>query len=273
MRRFVIVGACGLVLSLGSLANPVEAAGPVCPADAVQSGPICIDKYENSVWDLSAVTSEKAKTRLIESIRAGSVTLANLTEAGAVQVGLLDGDLASHGCPTTASQCIDVYAVSIAGVTPATTINWFQAAAAARNSGKRLPTNQEWQVAAFGTPDTGGADDGVTTCNTDDPVPGRVTATGSRSGCVSDVGAFDMVGNVWEAVADWGDINDTCSTWISGDVSCFGGPGSTSGNPYAPGAYQRGGRSDGATANGVFAVRVNGGPHAFGRNSGFRSAR
>ena len=114
-----------------------------------------------------------------------------------------------------------------AWVTPAQFITWFQAAAAARNSGKRPPTNQEWQVAALGTLDTGGADNGSTTCNPDDSVPG-VALTGSRSGCVSDVGAFDMVGNVWEWVADWGDLANGCTTWsasFGSDFGCVGGPG------------------------------------------------
>ena len=45
---------------------------------------------------------------------------------------------------------------------PSGFFSWFQAAAAARNSFKRLPTNAEWTVAALGTPD-GIPDNGSTT--------------------------------------------------------------------------------------------------------------
>jgi hypothetical protein len=126
-----------------------------------------MDKYEASVWNLAPVTNAKTKAKLVASIQSGTATLAMLQSGGAVQVGLAPGDLAAAGCPVSGNGCIDVYAVSIAGVLPAGYVSWFQAAAAARNSLKRLPTNQEWQVAALGTPDTGGADNGSTTCDTD----------------------------------------------------------------------------------------------------------
>ena len=111
-------------------------------------------------------------------------------------------DLEENGCRATAAGCTNVYVVSIAGVRPAAFHNWFQALAAARNSFKRLPTNAEWQAAAFGTPDPEprAGDNGSTTCNIH--AAGDQSLTGSRSNCVSDVGAFDMVGNVWEWVAD-----------------------------------------------------------------------
>src|SRR5712691_6610210 len=99
-------------------------------------------------------------------------------KAGAIQHGATGDDYGS-GCPPTGNGCVNFYAVSIAGVTPSRFITWFQAAAAARNAGKRLPTNAEWQAAALGTPD------GV--CNTSSFVP---AATGSAAGCVSAVGAF-----------------------------------------------------------------------------------
>src|SRR5207249_12241511 len=129
----------------------------------------------------------------ISKLQKGLVTLANLTSAGAIQLGLASGDLPAAGCPATGNGCVNVYAVSIPGVTPAAFITWFQAAAAARNSLKRLPTNQEWQVAAFGTPDGN-------PCNVSSA---SVAFTGAALGCISDVGAFDMVGNVYEWVADW----------------------------------------------------------------------
>ena len=265
MRRGITVAAVGMVLSLGLLVTPAAAA---CAPDSVPSGTVCLDAYEASVWQVPAT-----QKTLISKIQKGLVTLANLTSAGAIQLGLASGDLAAAGCPATGNGCVNVYAVSIPGVTPAAFITWFQAAAAARNSLKRLPTNQEWQVAALGTPDTGGADNGTTTCNTDNTVPG-VALTGSRSGCVSDVGAFDMVGNVWEWVADWGDPANGCTLWsatFGSDISCVGGPGS--GYSNLPGALFRGGGWSDGTFAGVFAVVALDGPSRSDDFIGFRGAR
>jgi formylglycine-generating enzyme required for sulfatase activity len=181
--------------------------------------------------------------------------------------------LTAASCPDTGNGCVDVYAVSIPAVTPAGYITWFQAAAAARNSLKRLPTNQEWQVAALGTPDTGGADDGSMTCDTDQvnglPI---LSATGSRSACISDVGAFDMVGNLWEWVGDWGDLGTTCTPWpatFGSDASCVGGPGPSN----LPSAWFRGGSRQSLTEAGVFAVNGRNIPAFSGSEVGFRCAR
>jgi len=160
-----------------------------CPPDSVRSGTTCIDKYEASVWQTTDAPT-------IAKIKDGTVTLANLLAGGATQLGLAPGDLAAAGCPATGNGCTGVYAVSIPGVEPAHDLTWFQAAAAAHNAGKRLPTNAEWHAAALGTPD--GA-----TCIVDAAGP---VLTGT-AGCVSDAGAFDMVGNLWEWVADWTELH------------------------------------------------------------------
>src|SRR6266540_6583615 len=78
-----------------------------------------------------------------------------------------------------------------------------------RNAGKRLLTNSEWRVAAFGTPDPGATGDGVTTCNT---AAAGLMATGSARSCLSGVGVFDMIGNLWEWVADW--IQGDTNPWV-----------------------------------------------------------
>ena len=156
-----------------------------CAADAVKVGPACVDKYEASVW----WTQNAA---LIQKIRLSTVTAADLTAPAALQLGTQPGVFEAFGCDLTGNGagCKDVYAVSIPGVLPARYVSWFQAAAAARNAGKRLPTNAEWQAAALGTPEG--------SCNTSS---GAVAATGTTAGCVSPAGAFDMVGNVEEWVA------------------------------------------------------------------------
>lgn len=264
MGSVIRVAAASLALSLG-LVEPVV--GAVCPDDSVASGTVCIDKYEASVWHVP-----RHQKGLIEQIQKGTVRLANLIAGGATQLGLARGDLAASGCPATGNGCVEVFAVSIPGVQPARYINWFQAAAAARNSLKRLPTNQEWQVAALGTPD--GPPCIVSTAS---PPPVGPADTGSAPGCVSDVGAFDMVGNVSEWVADWGDLANTCGSWPaafgSDDTSCVGGPGFGFSN--VPGAFLRGGFFGvGETANaGVFAVVLRFDPTLAAPSIGFRAAR
>ncbi len=256
MRR--LSGGLGLVAIVGlvvGLAAPAAAVAAGCPPDSVLSGTVCMDKYEASVWLVAP-----AQTKLIEKIRAGKATLAEL-QAGGFQRGLASGDLAPE-CPADGAGCTSVYAVSIAGVTPAAFINWFQAAAAARNSRKRLPTNQEWQAAALGTPDG-------PPCNVSS---GSVANTGSAAGCVSDVGAFDMVGNLHEWVADWVPLSTVCPGWgggFSDDFMCLAGASTTDG----PGALFRGGDFIVGADAGVFAVAGGNVPSVANVVIGVRAAR
>jgi formylglycine-generating enzyme required for sulfatase activity len=178
----------------------------------------------------------------------------------------MNGDLAANGCPITGNGCLDVYAVSIPGVTPSRWVSWFQAVAIARNSLKRLPTNQEWQAAALGTPD--GAP-----CK----LFGILGTTGSEPGCVSDVGAFDMVGNVSERVAEWadqGDFGNNCTNWpadFGNDVYCIGGKGSSDENRL-PGVPVRSGYFGSGESGGVFSAIAF--PADLAANTiGFRCAR
>jgi hypothetical protein len=258
------VAVVGVGLGLGLLVEPAAA----CPADSVQSGTVCMDKYEASVWYVPSTQGI-----LINKIRKGTVKLADLTSTGAVaagvvQLGLVFLDIEAAGCPDTGNGCMDFYAVSIPDVRPARFITWFQAAAAARNSFKRLPTNQEWQVAALGTPDG----PRVETCNVNSA---DVANTRSAPDCISDVGAFDMVGNVWEWVGDWGDRAQGCQTWpaaFGSDVSCIGEGASES--LKLPGAFTRGGHWSDGTFAGVFAVSTALGiPSRAEGELGFRCAR
>jgi formylglycine-generating enzyme required for sulfatase activity len=254
----------------------------------VEVGPLCVDRYEASAWSTT-------HGPLIKKIKNGTATLAQL-QANAVQHGAGTGlgDPAScdydTGCPETASGCVDFYAVSIPGVIPAQCVNYFRAAAICRNSGKRLLTNQEWQVAAFGTPDPNPAPNDppppAPACNVGDGSPNvQVALTGSRSECVSDVRVFDMVGNVVEFVAEWGEVAEVGGTWdqaspvYGGDVSHVGSDGITSliglpGHTVRGGGYVPGSGGTGAHA-GVFAIDQNGAPFATGSGVGvgFRCAR
>jgi formylglycine-generating enzyme required for sulfatase activity len=149
-----------------------------------------------------------------------------------------------------------LYAASVAGALPSTCITWFQAEQACRLSGKRLLTNQEWQAAAAGTPDTG-VDDQVASCNHYDDDGAVATPTGSRASCISKWGVFDMVGNAAEWVADWGPLSTACPGWetagwgfSSGDMMCLAGASTGAG----PGALVRGGDSSGEGEEGVFSI-------------------
>jgi len=263
-RIIKLIGALLLMLvTVVSLVPMPVGAVELCPRDSVQVGPTCLDKYEASLWKLT-----QAGSATIRKIRAGTVTMADLMAVGAVQLGRIPGDLAANGCPDTGHGCVDVYAVSIAGVAPASFTTWFQAVAAARNSFKRLPSNAEWQVAALGTPDAG-ANPGAQDCNTHSTGP---DLTGVRTNCVSDAGAFDMVGNVSEWVAEWVPLSThPCGTWgtFSDDSQCFAGADTTG----APGALIRGGDFNHGAGAGVFAVFGDNRPFDRLGSIGFRAAR
>ena len=222
--------------------RPASAYAPSgCPADMVMVGPTCIDRYEASVWS---------------------------SPTGGTQYGVSSAD---YPCNANGNDCKGkIFARSVAGVTPSRYITWFQAQQALANSGKRLPTNAEWQPAAAGTPDPG-ATPGAQDCNTHSAGP---VATGSRANCISAWGANDMVGNLWEWVADWVPASTDCPGWgsFSDDVMCLSGASTTA---QGPGALDRGGNWDaGASVEaGVFAVAGGGQPSVGGEAIGLRGAR
>jgi formylglycine-generating enzyme required for sulfatase activity len=164
--------------TLGFAENPIDDANK-CPVNMVRVGPLCMDRYEVSVWTKPPSSNGKSQGR---------------------QLGLTPDD---YPCSYDGNDCTNkIFAASIPGVKPSAFLTWFQAQQACLSVGKRLPTNAEWQAAAAGTPDTGDADDHVSTCNTDGE-PMSFVPTGSRKNCVSNFGVFDMVGNAGEMVADW----------------------------------------------------------------------
>jgi formylglycine-generating enzyme required for sulfatase activity len=283
--------ACAAAWVLLGIAQLAWADRGGCPPDAVPVGPVCIDRYEASVWSIPGDSA-----RVVGRIRKGKITLGDLAAAGATQMG----PIPMTGCTgfdygaafaPTGNWTAPLYAVSVAGVPPSTCVTWFQAEQACRLAGKRLLTNEEWQAAAAGTPDPGDADDGTTTCATNSDF---AALTGARSACVSLWGAHDMAGNVWEWTATWINPVAACTFWDAahgGDLSCIGF-GSTTSEPSAltgrssaiprelvsfdpslPGALIRGGNYATGTRNGIFAIFAGVNPSNISRSTGFRCAR
>jgi hypothetical protein len=222
-----------------------------CPPDSVRVGGICIDKYETSVW-------QTTNAALIDKIRLGTVTLVDLNAAGA-QLRGTTSDNYPAGCESTGVGCTGLYAVSIPGVLPSRFMSWLQAVAFARNAGKRLPTNGEWQAAALGTPDgtpcvTGGVSLGQT----------------GTAGCVSDAGAFDLVGNVSEWVDAWVPRSTASPGWGStNDFMGLAGAATADG----PGALFRGGSFGDTSAAGPLFVDAGTSPDVSLSLVGMRGAR
>jgi len=202
----------------------------------VRAGSVCIDRYENSIWD--------AKT------------------GGSQITGAIP-------CNDNGQDCKGkIFARSVKGVAPRGDITYFQAQQALANSGKRLPSNAEWQQAVAGTPDPG-SNSAPPGCRT---AGGLAVATGSHTACISSHGANDMVGNLWEWVGDWVPRSTTAGSWPSGygdDVQGLAGAATTD----APGAQYRGGSFNDGSLAGPFAVSGDLEPSDSSVSVGFRGAR
>ena len=263
MKRTGMVVLLGLGLLM--LGLPAAHAALTCGLDSVPAGAVCLDRYEASVWRVPNPTTTNAP--LVAKIQLGTAELADLTAAGAKQLGVLGDDYAP--CTANGQNCADdIYAVSLPAVIPAANISWFQAQEACANAAKRLPTSAEWQIGATGTPDAG-PDNGTTNCNSNAM---SVTLTGVRKDCESARGAFDMVGNLDEWVAEWVPLSTACSTWggLSDDLMCLFGASTTG---VGPGALLRGGDFRNRTAAGPLAVVGSGGPFNSRPFIGFRCTR
>ena len=74
-------GFIALALSL-SCVVPAHGGMLKCPPDSVKVGDVCIDLYEESVWQIPP-----SNTALVKKVQLGRVALADLLAAGAVQLG------------------------------------------------------------------------------------------------------------------------------------------------------------------------------------------
>jgi hypothetical protein len=151
-----------------SLFNGKAKSNSLCPSDMVfvpgSTGGFCLDKYEASAGSGCSIKDPASQDE----------TRSNLENASC----------------QPASQ---------PGTIPWRYISQNQAAVACAKVGKRLPTNEEWLAGALATPDKAsnwGADD----CQVSNNWSQQPGPTGSGKNCVSGVGAYDMIGNVWEWV-------------------------------------------------------------------------
>ena len=277
--RFTLRITGVLVILLAHTAPVAAQIVKKCPRDSAKAGNACVDKYEASVW-LIADPMGTGKSA-VKKINKGTVTLADLNAAGAQQLGCTfapynhmayPGSFPGSGNWTPIFGSVPptpgVYAVSIAGVLPSGCTTGFQAAEACALSGKHLPTNDEWQIAAAGTPYA--SDDGVATCHVDF-TPNNTVNTGSRASCKSNWGTFDQSGNVGEWTGTWNDRPFQYTTWLN-SISFFGGDGASAAY-RVPGAVIRGGHYQ--QNAGIFYVSAFGVPSLGAPSdvSGFRCAR
>ena len=264
-----MAAAVALLAGVAGAAGPPSGPLAKCAADAVVSGAGCMDKYEASVWRVPDPLG--VNKSLVTQLQQGRATAALLVAGGAAQLGVGTKDDYSP-CADSGQNCTnDIYAASLPGVMPSANITWFQAQQACTNAGKRLPSNAEWQAAVAGTPDPGG-DDGTTDCNTASAF--KAIATGSRTACMSARGAFDMVGNLYEWVADWVPRSTACGTWSAvvsptGDDQCLAGAETTG----EPAALLRGGNFAGGSLNGPLAILGTNPPSGSNVGVGFRCTR
>jgi len=165
---------------------------------------------------------------------------------------------------------------------PWASLTYFQQYKACMNAGRRLCTNEEWSMAAFGTP-VGADNNNYCWTASGNAGPRNTGLMGAVGYCVSTLGCYDMTGNVWERVATWYALTDVYTdmagwAWASGWTNEAEGGGAYT--PYGanagpdtytgPRALLRGGDWHYSTYAGGWAVYGYDSPRYVETNIGFR---
>ena len=285
----------------------------------VQVGDFSIDTYESSLWtrkdgepvkcdELQAAVDEAdaagwTAEQLYSGYKAADCAGGALSMCNYEQHGSEPGCTSSDGCddypagfPNNGNWTTPVYACAVEGVGPSRSLTWFQAQQACVLSGKRLCFDSEWQAAAAGTPDPHTTDPGSDweSCNIwpnskpgerDWATENQSVKTQSEAACVSNHGAYDMVGNLWEWTADWWGQGGDSDDGNQPDDGDFHGDGYwnvdaaqssgtySEGNPVFPASALRGGRWTTGSTAGVFALHLDAGPARWSNDYGARCCR
>jgi formylglycine-generating enzyme required for sulfatase activity len=190
----VILSTAGIKAS-DSLFGAKGQVSSLCPAEMVfvpgSNGGFCLDKYEDSAGENCSFKNPASQDQT-------------------------RSDLEEKICQP----------VSRSGAIPWRYISQNQAAVACAKVGKRLPDNSEWLAAALATPDKN-SNWGVDDCQVANNWSQQPGPAGSGKNCVSGVGAYDLIGNVWE--------------WVDGTVE----NGKYQGNDLPDEGYVKGAGSSG----------------------------
>ncbi len=265
----------GLAVSCALLAYAVATRAPGATADAhaaacpegpddemVQVGIWCVDKFEAVICDAG---------------RSGNTGCVSDDNGNNSDDRSLDPLIDRFGAMTNRN----VRAFSRRGVFATRFVNQYQALTACAASGKVLIPDSVWLAAALGTTDPG-VNDGRTNarCHTGGP-PEALRRTGQGTGapgasnaCVSQWGAEDMIGNLWERTDMTASVKADPGTTpeLSDDVVLnLADPGGDGVNTPAVGF--RGGAQSSGTGAGVFALSLRSGGFHSAEFSGFRCAK
>jgi len=215
--------ALDIVMAVGLPAEDVVASLPdvdqtpdTAPSEVVASADVQVAEAVASI-DVAAVDTATPPTDFVPQDPAKLTCPGGMAKLKKkIQVTLDDG----RKVDDWEVACIDYYEYPGAGAMPSTGVDLGGARAACAGRGKRLCTRSEWRRACGGTYPYGGTyEAGRCATASDDGAPGAVAAAGSKKGCRSPSGAYDMVGNVAEWTSD-GAVNGGSAFKNAADGTC-----------------------------------------------------